>query len=275
MSDTEIEIGPTAQAMGETAAGAPLRARADRVARYIGRDMRLVDGWLHPVSARAIALFGGPGRAAEIGVHHGKLTVLLSLVCEHVHAIDVFDAALNTDSSGDGDRAAFEANMARYGGEYTVVQTDSALVRAEQLPPIRLFSVDGSHTARMTESDLRLAAAVLEPGGVVVLDDYFNEHWPDVSIGANRVIADGTLLPFGITPGKLLLTNTAPVTHVERLASDAAFHSLLEMAGTKVALLRDTRTVRLRRVLRSPLYRSVKNQPWFAPIKRLGRALFA
>jgi hypothetical protein len=226
------------------------------------------------VSAAAIALFGGRGNAAEIGVHHGKLCILLSLLCDHVYAVDVFDPALNRDSSGDGDRAIFERNMGRYGGACTIIQSDSALLTPDRLPPIRLFSVDGSHTADMTESDLRLAAAALEPGGVVILDDYFNEHWPDVSIGANRVIADGALVPFAIAPGKLLLTNGNSRTHLETASAAESFYAYRVMAGQRVALLVGARKRAQQRVLRSPLYASVKNSAWFQPVKRFGRRLF-
>src|SRR5690606_31954832 len=135
-------------------------------------------------SAAAIAKLTTGGNAAEIGVHHGKLFILLSLLAEHAYAIDVFDSALNVDHSGDGNREIFEANVRRYGGAYTVLQTDSALLTPDRLPRIRIFSVDGSHTAAMTEHDLRLAAQTLELGGIVILDDYFNEQWPDVSVGA-------------------------------------------------------------------------------------------
>ncbi|HEX7000004.1 MAG TPA: hypothetical protein VF322_17865, partial [Gammaproteobacteria bacterium] len=84
--------------------------------RYIRRHMASVDGWLHRTSAEAIAALGQGGNAAEIGVHHGKLFILLSLLCDHAYAIDVFDSALNVDGSGAGDRTIFERNMARYGG---------------------------------------------------------------------------------------------------------------------------------------------------------------
>lgn len=244
-----------------------------RVSTYVRRDMRAVDGWLHPTSAAAIADLGRGGNAAEIGVHHGKLLILLSLLCDHAYAIDVFDSARNVDRSGDGDLEIFEANMRRYGGPFTTIRTDSALLSPEQLPPIRIFSVDGAHSAQMTEHDLRLAARVLEPGGVVILDDYFNEQWPDVSVGANRLIADGTLLPFAIMPGKVLLTNAEPDERLERFAQSPAFHSFREMAGCKVAWLVPPRRAALSKVLRWPLYRAVKDRAWFSPVKRLGRRL--
>lgn len=244
-----------------------------RASSYIRRDMRSVDGWLHPTSAAAIAEFGGGGNAAEIGVHHGKLLILLSLLCDHAYAIDVFDAARNFDGSGDGDREIFEANMGRYGGAFTTIQTDSALLKPERLPPIRLFSVDGAHSADMTEHDLRLAARVLVPGGVVILDDYFNEQWPDVSVGANRVIADGTLVPFAIMPGKVLLTNGDATEWLERFARSSTFHSFREMAGRRVAWLVAPRRALLSRVMRWRWYRAVKDRGWFGPVKRVGRRI--
>lgn len=245
----------------------------NRVSSYIRRDMRSVDGWLHPTSAAAIAELGSGGNAAEIGVHHGKLLILLSLLCDHSYAIDVFDSSRNTDGSGDGDREIFEANMRRYGGACTTIQMDSALLTPERLPPIRIFSVDGAHTADMTEHDLRLAGRVLVHGGVVILDDYFNEQWPDVSVGANRVIADGTLVPFALTPGKVLLTNGDSGEWLERFARSPAFHSFREMAGQRVAWLVPPRRAALSRVLRWPLYRAVKDRAWFLPLKRAGRRI--
>ena len=244
-----------------------------RASTYIRRQMRSVDGWLHPTSAAAIAELGSGGNAAEIGVHHGKLLILLSLLCDHAYAIDVFDAARNVDSSGDGNRAIFEANMRRYGGSYTAIPTDSALLEPASLPPIRIFSVDGAHTADMTEHDLRLAARVLVPGGVVILDDYFNEQWPDVSVGANRVIADGTLVPFAIMPGKVLLTSGDATEWLERFARSAAFHSFREMAGRRVAWLVAPRRAWLSRVMRWPWYRAVKDRGWFWPAKRVARRM--
>jgi hypothetical protein len=243
------------------------------VSSYIRREMRSVDGWLHPTSAAAIAELGSGGNAAEIGVHHGKLLILLSLLCDHAYAIDVFDSSRNTDGSGDGNREIFEANMRRYGGAHTTIQSDSSLLAPELLPPIRLFSVDGAHTADMTEHDLRLASRVLVHGGIVILDDYFNEQWPDVSVGANRVIADGTLVPFAITPGKVLLTNGDPAEWLERFARSPAFHSFREMAGRRVAWLVAPRRAVLSRVQRWPLYRAIKDRAWFSPLKRAGRRI--
>lgn len=77
----------------------------------------------------------------------------------------------------------------------------------EAVGPCRLVSVDGGHTEECTRSDLALAEAVLAPGGVAILDDYFNPEWPDVSTGAARYCLDPStvLRPFAISPNKVYL----------------------------------------------------------------------
>lgn len=92
---------------------------------YLRRGCRNVGGWLFPYSARfidsllALQLESGVrGAVGEIGVHHGKLFILLALgrrPDEAAFAIDVFgDQHLNTDASGAGDRDIFVANTRRW-----------------------------------------------------------------------------------------------------------------------------------------------------------------
>ena len=69
--------------------------------------------------------------------------------------------------------------------------------------PLRLFSVDGGHTAEITAHDLATADDALAEGGVIVLDDVFNERWPGVSDGVRRHFARRpNLLPFAIGANK-------------------------------------------------------------------------
>jgi hypothetical protein len=49
---------------------------------------------------------------------------------------------------------------------------------------VRIFSIDGCHTEEATFSDCVLAGSVAtKPGGVIMVDDVFNPHWPGVSVG--------------------------------------------------------------------------------------------
>jgi hypothetical protein len=89
-----------------------------------------------------------------------------------------------------------------------VIEDSSFNVRAEELAvhgKVRLFSIDGSHTETATLNDLQLADATLAPEGVVIVDDCFNEFWPEVTGALVKYLSAGTLVPFAITPGKVLL----------------------------------------------------------------------
>lgn len=196
----------------------------DRIDHYVRAGLRRVEGWLDPYSARLIADLaaaqgglGVSGAFGEIGVHHGKLFILLRLAMPEApgFAIDLFDDQhLNVDASGSGDRRKFEANIAAWapgGGPLTIVQRSSLEVAPDEIlaavGPCRIVSVDGGHTEECARSDLGLAEAVLAPGGVAILDDYFNVEWPDVSTGMARYCLDPAtaLRPFAISPSKVFL----------------------------------------------------------------------
>jgi hypothetical protein len=183
-----------------------------------------VEGWLHPFSARAIDALsryqvdsGVNGAVAEIGIHHGKLFLILYLSTaqdEKALAIDVFSRQhLNIDDSGKGDREVFLRNIDRYAGSregLEVIEDSSLNVKSrnifESVGKIRLFSVDGSHTEEATTNDILLAESVVIDDGIVILDDCFNEYWPEVSAAvAKYLYGTGRLVPFAITPGKVML----------------------------------------------------------------------
>jgi hypothetical protein len=189
---------------------------------YLKRGYRNIGGWLFPYSATFIDSLltlqldaGVRGAVGEIGVHHGKLLILLALGRrgdEKAFAIDVFDDQhLNLDSSGSGDRDIFLANARRWlqqADTLKIMQRSSLNVVPADLMQVcgavRMASIDGGHTEDCVINDLKLIEAVLVPKGVVVLDDNFNEFWPDVSSGVARYLFDpaSRLRPFAITPNK-------------------------------------------------------------------------
>jgi hypothetical protein len=73
------------------------------------------------------------------------------------------------------------------------------------------FSVDGGHTAELTENDIRVAEASVADDGVVAVDDVFNERWPSVMLGLGRYLGDGSpvLVPCAIGGGKVFLAKGA------------------------------------------------------------------
>jgi hypothetical protein len=209
----------------------PKNLKLDGVDQYISTGMPKVEGWLNRYAAELIAAIsasqqqvGIRGAVGEIGVHHGKLFILLLLGAgpeERAFAIDLFeDQDQNTDDSGKGDRTRFVQNVRAFSGrdqDVLVISKSSLEVSpgeiVNELGPARLISIDAGHTAECTNNDLKLAAAVMDEGGVAILDDYFNAAWPDVATGAAEYFLDSTsvLRPFAIGPNKLFLS--APSNH--------------------------------------------------------------
>jgi hypothetical protein len=202
---------------------------ADRQAleRYARHGHRTVEGWLLPAAvalvralAEAQARQGVGGPVVEIGVHHGRLFLLLHLLAgadERSVAYDLFEAQdENVDGSGRGDRAAFEANLRRHAGDGAArvriravnslrLSVEGIVADAGGRP--RLVSVDGGHTAGITANDLRLAEGALCEGGLIVLDDVFNEAWPGVAEGTCAHLAAGSaLVPVAIGGNKVVFT---------------------------------------------------------------------
>ena len=194
--------------------------------KYVRRGHRSVNGWLNDHSARFIAELSRlqteksvSGSVAEIGVHHGRLFILLHLALqpsERSVVIDIFgDQEMNIDQSGKGDRGIFLSNLKRHGGSAdraTIIQQSSLTVSAQQVidagGKVRLFSVDGGHTTECALNDLRLAEACLVEGGVIILDDFFNEYWPEVCVATFEYLSGPSALkPFAVTPNKLYLAS--------------------------------------------------------------------
>lgn len=199
--------------------------RTPAIAAYMDHGFAAVEGWCSPFVADMVGLVdsfqrrsGCSGGVAEVGIHHGKLFLLLNATCERDErsfAIDVFDSQdLNIDHSGMGNRLQFETNLRRFdrhkGANVTIVAGDSTAAATQRQidRPVRIFSVDGGHTVEHTLSDLALAQRSIAPAGVVILDDILNAHWLGVIEGAMRYLMQRPLLvPFAIGHNKLLLAN--------------------------------------------------------------------
>lgn len=202
-----------------------------KLERYCRMGHRQVAGWLSPVAIDVIRLIADvqhtvqlDGAVCEIGVHHGRLFILLCLLRrrgERALAYDLFGRQEeNSDRSGAGDEAILQANLARHGVDRTgvaIVQANSLALTARRIiddcgARVRLFSVDGGHTAEVTANDLELAAGALAEGGIALLDDFFNEAWPGVAEGACRYMAGATcrLHPVAIAGNKFAFTTAEP-----------------------------------------------------------------
>jgi hypothetical protein len=171
--------------------------------KYARTGHKTVRGWLHTADALVITKLAMAqkidGGACEIGVHQGRLFLLLHLLTRGASvAVDLFDSqAENTDQSGYGSMAALMENVRKFGEPERVrtIQRNSLHVSAKDIleasnGPVRIFSVDGGHTAECTYNDLRLAMECTRDGSLVILDDYFNSAWPAVSEGTVAFMRD-------------------------------------------------------------------------------------
>ncbi len=137
---------------------------------------------------------GISGRAFEIGVHHGLSTIGIAALRppgEPLYAVDLFETMQdrNISRSGEGNRAVFDNNMRGFFPDLSflhVLARGSADLKPRDLgkETFSFCHIDGGHSRRETLSDLELCHALLMPGGILALDDYFNPLYPGVSEGA-------------------------------------------------------------------------------------------
>ena len=196
---------------------------------------------------------GITGSVVEIGVHHGRLLIgmhLLQRSGEKSVAIDLFDdQEHNIDQSGLGDLNSFQQNVKKWSDRPVVIhQGDSTQLKpgdVAEMSGARMFSVDGGHTAEIVQSDMKLAADCICPGGIVIADDVFNQQWPDVCVGTIDYLRGGAaLVPFGIGYNKTLFTQpeyaaryrAALATGFEKSRLTAAFPEK-SFAGYEVVIL--------------------------------------
>ena len=211
---------------------------------YVAGGHTKVQGWLDRRSAAMIATLavqqrrqGLQGAVGEIGVHHGKLFILLALAAaqeETCFAIDVFEQQqLNLDGSGFGNREIFYRNLRAHGldpDDMEIMTASSLDVSGAQLKQrvgeIRLLSIDGGHTEECVINDLAIADAALAEHGIIIVDDVFNSTWPAVVSGYARYLLDKPrTIPFASAPNKVFACR-AP--YVER------YRALLRKAYARI-----------------------------------------
>lgn len=196
---------------------------------YISHSIETVQGYTSSLDAHVIAALLShqnenniKGHLCEIGVHHGRLFLMLALARragERALGIDLFeDDAINANTHHAGrDRALF-ANARRLGIELSedeTLKTSSLDIGAADIlrrttGRIRFFSVDGSHLYQPVEHDLGMAEQTLVAEGIIAIDDFFNKDWADVSFATYDFLRKtNAIVPFAITSSKLYLTAPA------------------------------------------------------------------
>ncbi len=187
--------------------------------RYFARWS--LPGWFEQDAAlmfmaynQLIADQGLTGNTLEIGVYHGKSAIAVASLRDEsgtFTAIDLFDGLQSRDGSSSevGMKGAFLSNMAASFPTLEwarIIAAPSATVSADALGPHTFCHIDGLHTAEGTYADLCLCADVTVPGGLVAIDDYFNQQFPGVCEGALSFEQrhPGVLTPIAVGFNKVL-----------------------------------------------------------------------
>jgi len=199
------------------------------VAHYIEREMSEIPGWLSATDARIFEWIshlqgqrGLTGDILEIGVYRGKSAVLLGHLLrgrERLVLCDLFDQPVSPSGAPPGPSApadespwypgatldGFLVTYGRYHAQPPVVYQcpSTELAAHENARGFRMIHIDGSHAYDNVRSDIALAATMLLPEGLVILDDYRSFHTPGVSAAVWEGVVNDGLLPLWLTQDKM------------------------------------------------------------------------
>jgi hypothetical protein len=137
---------------------------------------------------------GISGHAAEIGTFEGRFFIAMA------HALAPGERAIGIDHfewPNAGVIGRFQGWLAKYGptdGRVVVHKADSRKLTPAGLlafapgKRVRFFHIDGEHTADHLSKDLRLAHAVLDPKGVICLDDMLHPGYPLLALTVDEFL---------------------------------------------------------------------------------------
>ena len=204
----------------------------NELTKFVSKSLwEAVDGWVALGAFVALKLFSDyqqniniEGAICEIGVYHGKFFIgMCSIInnSEKAIAIDIFENQhfnINRSGEDDGDYDIFINNLKTFNcfnDNIVIIQSDSISLNANDIlkhlngDKIRLFSIDGCHSAPHTANDLYLAQETIIAGGVIMVDDFYNPHLPGVAEGVHRFFNHSPIvkvIPFAYGDNKLYLT---------------------------------------------------------------------
>ncbi len=71
-----------------------------------------------------------------------------------------------------------------------------------------LIHIDGEHSQKAIERDLKVASTVLTDSGVVIVDDYRHQHFPGIAAGVFNFLNSNDFASFCLTPNKMYISRT-------------------------------------------------------------------
>jgi hypothetical protein len=230
-------------------------ALAPQVRAYARRGRNQIAGWFQRVDAEIFseilldqAQRGVAGAALEIGVHHGRSFIPLSLTASPeapAIAVDLFDRQdLNqVDPSGKGDYQRFLKNLSKFGDPRCVrVIAGSSLDLSPQDigERVRFASVDGAHWHAAVVSDLKLVEKCSASDCVVAIDDVFNPDFAEVMAAYFEWKSGGPKFEaLAISQGKLYLCRPEHREYYQNLLESNPFllfnrKKALNLGGSRI-----------------------------------------
>ena len=121
------------------------------------------------------------GDMMEIGAWHGRSAALWMAYLESRETLHVLDLEVRPPLEKNLNRFAKESdgdfNLQKQ-NSFTLARDGFSELHRESL---RLIHVDGDHTAAGISNDLRACTPMLHPFGVLVVDDFMNARFPQIT----------------------------------------------------------------------------------------------
>ena len=209
---------------------------------YIGRRPRrgpfpLESAFTWSVLLTAQSTNGIKGDMLEIGVEFGTSAFLLLDAVEPEEHLTLIDLVKT---------AEWEAGCSgpyRDRTNYTFIEGNSHSIAPNLLPAdCRWIHVDGGHLYEHVQKDLKLTADLLSENGILVLDDFFEIRWPDVTAAFMDFLrSDSRLTPFLLVNRKIYCARSADAA----VNYQAIFRGFLESHENRVGNVRSWGAVEL------------------------------
>ncbi len=159
-------------------------------------------GWFYHESAAIWDTFlsyqeatNNVGNMLEIGVYQGKSAGMLALhrrgeeTCVLVDVTPLHQVRQRIEQAVPNAKCEYLQEMSQFLVRHPFVR--------EAARDFRWIHIDGEHSAQAVSSDLALAETLLSDRGIIVLDDFFSPHYPQITQALFRFL--------DANPGRLML----------------------------------------------------------------------
>lgn len=137
---------------------------------------------------------GQRGGIVEIGVLEGKSAALLALHLQERELLTLIDLGFTEATKQLMTRIAGQERL-----EFLAMPSGAlwgSSTAASKARTCRWIHIDGGHTGEEVTGDLRLASLWMQPSGIIVLDDFMNPAYPQVTAAVFHYL---TMHPFDLT----------------------------------------------------------------------------